>query len=75
MYKLRKGRNYEEVIMGEILLRIIIAAASAALLTTEGAKKMGKDDDNSTFFTIFAVEFETAYENASDVTFTHETAN
>jgi hypothetical protein len=42
VYKLRKGRNYEEVIMGEILLRIIIAAASAALLTTEGAKKWGK---------------------------------
>ena len=56
--------------MGEILLRIIIAAASAALLTTEGAKKMGKDDDNSTFFTIFAVEFETAYGNASHISTT-----
>ena len=74
MYKLRKGRNYEEVIMGEILLRIIIAA-EVRYFNNRRCKKMGKDDDNSTFFTIFAVEFETACGNASDVTFTHETAN
>jgi hypothetical protein len=50
-------------------------AAEVRYFNNRRCKKMGKDDDNSTFFTIFAVEFETAYGNASDVTFTHETAN
>ena len=50
-------------------------AAEVRYFNNRRCKKMGKDDDNSTFFTIFAVEFETACGNASDVTFTHETAN
>jgi hypothetical protein len=54
---------------------VYIDAAEVRYFNNRRCKKMGKDDDNSRFFTIFAVEFETACGNASDVTFTHETAN